>query len=320
MAIFRRRKDDARPEPVSLPDVHLDPLSGEQADYLRRLFAWAWPASAGPITIHGDHAESPTLGKFGFANLAVRVRAEDSLATWPEVVIKHVQVLVAAHQLPGSEAMADLDLLRQVRIRLVLADFVPPNVLDSTFRYRRRVTDDLCAILMLDYPDHVTTMSDVTVARFDAEELWRTATRRVESEPFGDLHHVEVSGSGFTVLAGESIFTSSRFLTVPDVLQRIGVADAPYGVLLGAPYRNQLAFHVIRGLDVLSVVGPMRNFVQLGHSDGVSPISPDLYFWIDGEYERITSPDTEPGSIKVDATGWLGQVINELGPAGGSGG
>ena len=131
---------------------------------------------------------------------------------------------------------------------------------------------------------------------------------------------VTVTGEGevsFQVALGQSVYLASKVLILRDVLRRqYGERDYPYGVLVCAPFHQQLAFHPIDGPNVVHAVRSMTGFAAIGFNDSAGPVSPYLYWWTEDRLVQVSKPGPD-GGLAFDGTGEFGELVARL--TGGSG-
>jgi len=163
---------------------------------------------------------------------------------------------------------------------------------------------DVRLTLALDLPDTVLTPqeSDLT-ARGDLDE-WRAVGRAnlwhmMRSEK--REHQVLGRGEGdhFDVLLGESFFTASMVLFLPELLELAGCSDLGRGVFVAMPYRHQIAFRVVDGPSAALGLQNLFRFAMAGFADGAGPLSPHVFWVKDGRWEQITFHDAVGARIVV---------------------
>ena len=84
----------------------------------------------------------------------------------------------------------------------------------------------------------------------------------------------------FTAVRGESLFTASLALVLPEAMERFsGDDDWGRGVLLAVPSRYELLYRPIDAADARVALQHMVEAAFLGFQDEVGPLSPDV-FWV----------------------------------------
>jgi hypothetical protein len=159
----------------------------------------------------------------------------------------------------------------------------------------------------------VLLLTDDVVERVGVDALRAAGLHNLLVEPFGGVEWLDAGDVRFGVVAGESVHTASRLLTVDDVLRRVhGEPDAPHGTLLCVPYRHQLAFHVVRDARVLPTVEAMVRFAIAGYDDGVGSVSPQLFYRsAAGDLQQLTSI-SDDGDVEVHVDGAFAQALDHV--------
>lgn len=292
MAWFRRK---------SAADDHRDPelpLTITQAKRLRDLVRTASASEGREVRVHSDHVTDADGAEFGLWNLATVV-AEAPGRDWPGIVAHHVHLM--ATPTPSVETMTDDELRGQVVLRLMGRSQVPS---EDWFRTAPPLAGDLLQVVVVDTPTMVLTPDErVLAARGDLDE-WRAAGRAnlwhlMRSE---QREHTVLSKDGvgfFDVLIGDSVFTASMTLLLPELLSLTGHADAGRGVLVAMPFRHQIAFRVIDSPDAAAALHNLFGFAMAGYDEGAGPVSPNV-FWVRGaQWQQITTRDANGAAVHV---------------------
>ena len=271
MGMFRRRAP-VRPE----PDL---PLSTFQARRLYHLVADAFAEAGVVVEVFGDHAVDERGRAYGLRDLAAACATEPP-AAWPEVVRRHVQAQVSP--VPTLADLDDTTLQGYSVLRLLPAALLPPDW-DSSAEH---VTDDLVSVVAIDLGDQAL-MPPADALRERAPLLpWRqlAADNLRDLAHRMPLHHEQVSpqeapDEGFDVVVGESGLVASLALQLDALLDRLGLADRGRGVLVGAPYRHQLAIRVVDGPGAASALGHLADYVRSTYAVAPGPVTP-LVHWV----------------------------------------
>ncbi|MEE3126985.1 MAG: hypothetical protein VX494_07205 [Actinomycetota bacterium] len=271
MGMFRRRAP-VRPE----PDL---PLSTFQARRLYHLVADAFAEAGVVVEVFGDHAVEERGRAYGLRDLAAACATEPP-AAWPEVVRRHVQAQVSP--VPTLADLDDTTLQGSSVLRLLPAALLPPDW-DSSAEH---VTDDLVSVVAIDLGDQAL-MPPADALRERAPLLpWRelAADNLRDLAHRMPLHHEQVSpqeapDEGFDVVVGESGLVASLALQLDALLDRLGLADRGRGVLVGAPYRHQLAIRVVDGPGAASALGHLADYVRSTYAVAPGPVTP-LVHWV----------------------------------------
>lgn len=309
MTLFRRRKPLPPVNPI--PDPEFGYLTIDQGARLRSLVREAFAERGLEVTLHPGHVESADGGRFGLTNVAANCRASRE-RDWPKIIRRHVAtILRAAERTIDPDQLDEDEVMSHVFVRVVGTSTIPDL---AAFGYRRDLGGDLVELLALDFPESVAMLTDDVVDRFGADALRGAGVMNLVCEPFGDYEPVvRRDGTTFGVVLGESVYTASRLLTMDDVLRRtVRSVDAPYGVLVCAPFRHQLAFHVIRDPSVIPAIESMAVFAASGFGDGVGPVSPFLFWSHQGRLQQL-SHSTHDGGLRIEVDHEFAEVLTRVG-------
>jgi hypothetical protein len=295
-------------------DRHLTFLTEAQASRVRMLVRQAFAERGREVEVFAGHVRDDHGAEFGLWNVAVSCRDEpEGERAWPRVVARHVESVIAAAD--TADVFAGLS-AEEVRSR-TYAKLWPVTAFPQRgrFRYMREIAPGLLDSLVLDLPDSVAGISDSEVERFGGLDGLREAgLANLRALPVEERQRMDApDGGNFEVLLGQSVYTASRVLVMPDLLrQMLGPVDAGYGVLAAMANRHQVALHVIRDRSVLPSISHLARFAVLGYSGSLGRLSPDVYWWRDGAWQRISEADGK-GAVRVHVSAELGRVLDEVG-------
>ncbi len=293
MGMFRRgRREGERSADAALPILTVD-----QAARLRALVR-TWFADRGlEAAIHPDYVELDDGNQYGLGNLAIACLGEqDGERGWPQAVDRHYRSLLEGQQ-TDLDAMPDEEYLAALRLRLtdesVFSTF--PDL--SGWEYAARWADGIRALLAVDLSDTV-----VIPARSDLEKhapmatlldnAFRNTAALIASEDL-TRERIERDGRWFWVVEGESVYTSSMVIALPDLVRRFEPgADVSKGVLFAAPFRHLVGYRVVEDAEsVLDALMLMPLFAVNAYGDGATPLSPQVYLWLDGQVSAVSAID-----------------------------
>ena len=306
-------------------------LDRAQADRMRALVVEAFAAAGVRVTVDGGSARAGDGRVFGLAALAGecldalgrRARAGDPLdgaseRGWPELVRAHVgRMLVAtADGAPGGGPgwLPPDAALRGAHLRVVGLATLPDEAA-GWFGYGRHLAGDLLEVIAHAGAGGVRLLRDEDVAAHPPGVLRAAGLENLLRVPRPEHRLVTGRyGEQLHVLTGESPFTASTLLVLPEVLHRVtGTAAHPDGVLVAVPYRHQLAFSPVQGESLLAALEALVPFAAKGFADGVGEVSPFVFWWHDGTLTQV-SVLTEAGGWAVDDTGAFGALLDRLLP------
>jgi hypothetical protein len=315
MGIFRRRGEagDEEPSGDSETDETFGFLTVGQAARLRALTRQTLAEHGVESEIRADHLLAAGGWYFGLHDLfAICRKAPGGEKAWPGVVRSHVEAVVRRRQEPSPADLPAETLLKGAFVRVCGAGTLPTM---AAFGYHRPLGGDLVELIAYDTPDVVAYLTDAEVERVGAQALRAAGVEHLLAEPFGEVHWLEAPrGARFAVLAGESVHTASRLLTLDDVLRRsLGDADTPNGVVVSVPNRHRLAFHRPEDGSLIRAIEGLTRFTMDTYADGAGGISPHL-FWrppAGGPLCQLTEiGGPGPGSVRID--GEFAEVVQRL--------
>lgn len=294
MGMFRRR-GPVRPE----PDL---PLTGFQAHRFYRLVTDAFREAGQVVQVLGDHVVDERGRAYGLRDLAA-VCATETPASWPEVVRRHVHDAVSP-----APTLADLDdhtVESSCVLRLLPEVLLPPEWGPAA----ERVTDDLVSVVAIDLGDQALTPSAQALVERSPTLPWRDRAAQNLRTLAGSLpvQHDHVApphapDDGFDVVVGESGLVASLALQLDALLDRLGLADRGRGVLVGAPYRHQLALRVVDGPGAAAALGHLADYVRSTYAVAPGPITPLVHWVHEGLWRPATVPHDAPGASATSAS------------------
>jgi hypothetical protein len=169
---------------------------------------------------------------------------------------------------------------------------------DIPFRVvRRPFVGELVDVVCLDFPDHVAMVNADMAAAFRVPEADLFAIGLANVHADGPPQHIDSlqlePGVALDVFMGETFYGASWGRWVDELVPGLG-AD---GALVVLPLRDQIGVHALHpGQGALVAPGRMLWFAHLGVSDGIGPLTPELFWWRDGQLTHL------PG-------GWAGDRI-----------
>jgi hypothetical protein len=273
------------------------PLSVTKAQRLRRLVREAWARQGREVRVHSDHVVDLDGQVFGLWNLAVLV-GDVPERKWPALVRDHVRRLATPS--PSVEALSDSQLQAQLMLRLADGAGLPDA---SWFPTAPTLAGDLRELLVVDFPETVITPPERDLAaRGDLDE-WRAVGRAnlwhaMRSER-RDHQVVGPRDGAFDVLVGDSVYTASMALFLPELLSLAGRSDSGRGVFVALPFRHQVAFRVIDGPPAALALQNLFRFAMAGYDDGAGALSPHVFWVRDGKWEQVTGLNEREARITL---------------------
>jgi hypothetical protein len=296
MGWFSRKRDEAAPGAGTAPgpgyDAELTFFRDDEADRFRALVRRVTAEAGWEMTVHPGHVVSDDGRTWGLWNVAANAHnAEHGEAEWPQIVRGHFDTLLAPGH--GSTAgLSDEEYLDRLHVRLVEAG--PLSQLEGGFDHAVEWAEGVVRLPVVDLPDSIATPPDSDIREHAdlataMDRAWRNTRGLVDTEELS-AEQVRRDERWFTCVLGDSFFTASLALFLPELVHRFEPgADLARGVVFSVPYRHQLNYRVVDGpaaaLDALLLI---PQFTVLGFDDSPGPLSPHTYLWLDGEVTQLT--------------------------------
>lgn len=302
MRFFSRRS--------AAPDPALPFLSVDEAATVRRLMVEEFARAGLTGEAFADHVRTDDGRVWGLWNVAATCHAEGAQRGWPEVVHRHVESLLTPA--PSPEDLTADEVLAAAVLRVYGDESISPES-RAEMTYARELAPGLLEGLVLDSPTMVTVLLDPTVARVGVDRLRAAGLEHLLTEPAGDVDRITSrAGAVLTVLEGESVFTASRVLVMPDTLRRMfGQREYPDGVLVAVPDRHHLWAHPVDDTSVVPALQSLAGLAAQTYATAVGGVSPSVYWWRDGALTRVSALDPE-GGVAVDVGPELTEVFDRI--------
>lgn len=313
------RQQPPRPRPDGPRDPVFSYFTAEQGARFRALVRQTFAEAGVEVVAERDYLVADDGRQFGLSNLAavcLDLLDESGEKGWPVAVQRHVHTILRATA--EDVSLRDLprqDVLARTYLRVIGRSAVPPEALDW-YRYARPVAGDLIELLALDSPDSVRMLRDTDVEPFGADDLRAAGLENLVKEPF-DSYQVLTGDDGVRVhlVLGQSVYTASKILVLPDVLARtLGTRDLPFGAFVAAPFWHQLAFVPVQDRSALASLPVLVSFAAKGYDEGVGAISPFVFWWRAGRLTQLSFA-AEDGELVVRPDEDLLDLFEALPPA-----
>lgn len=304
MGLFTRKAS------AGTADEALPFLTVDEASEVRQLTARAFGAAGHEVVIHPDHLEAADGQVYGLWNVAAGCKAAGARRHWPDVVQAHVTSLLSEPVEPSTLPVDEV--LAHAVLRVYGTHSIPPEA-RLRLTHAREIAEDLVETVVLDTPTSVVTLLDDEVERCGRDALWAAGLEHLVAEPLGEVDRLDVrGGAAVTVIEGESVYTASKLLVLPDVLRRVyGDRAYPDGLLVAMPDRHHLLLHPIDDGGVIPALQGMASTVAHFYASAVGGVSPSVYWWRDGTLERLSAVGGE-GGIEVVVGEAFGEVLERL--------
>ena len=275
------------PEPVF--DGHLTYFTVSQAHEFRRLVAASFADVGREVDVYPDRIEDRGGTTIGLWNIGALCAGADE-REWPQLIDDHVR-LVATPARDLSD-VTDAEFASGLTLRLVAAASVPnPDAVG----YARAVAPGLLEVLSVDVGDAVATPSRKELsAQGPLAALVALGRDNLRALLVDEAVRSGAVGAGargsFTVVRGESPFTASLALLLPETMTRFsGDDDWGRGVLVAVPSRHELLYRPIDAADARLALQSMLQATFLGFHDEVGRLSPDVFWVRKQKWVQVTS-------------------------------
>lgn len=277
-------------------DEHLTYFTTEEAAEFRAVVSRSFAAAGREVTVYVDRAEDHGGTTFSLWNIGALCKGHDR-GEWPGIVLDHARRVTTP--VKDLADLTDDELTRNLYLRVVEEASVPDR---GALGYARVVAPGLLEVLSVDLPETVATPSEAELTAIDAldslMELGRGNLRALLRSPSLAAETIHEHAGRFIAVVGESYFTASLALLLPDVLERFGGERAPgRGVLLAVPNRHTLLYRPVDGKDAALALHQMFEMARRGFAEQAGPLSPEVYWVRNHRWVPVTS--TAGGRPKV---------------------
>ena len=270
-------------------DEHLTFFSVAQAREFRRLVERSFAAAGRDVSVHSDHVEDrggTTFSLFNLGLLCVGTRSDG----WAALIDDHLRLVTTPARDLSELSQQELESGLYLRLAEIAAVPDPDSV-----AYARVVAPGLLEVLSVDLPDSVATPSlEALEQRGTLGELVDRGRENLlallESDVVGSAQVGDAGSGRYTAVTGDSFFTASLGLQLPETIDRFsGEDDWGRGVLVAVPSRHQLLYRPINGPDAEAALHRIIEAAMFGFSGEPGPLSPDVYWVRNRHWTPVTS-------------------------------
>ncbi|GAB3070635.1 hypothetical protein [Pedococcus soli] len=300
MGLFSRRKGSPGPDEPSRPgsgghsgprrvDDALTMFEESDAATFRSTVRETLAEMGFEVTVLADHVTTDDGRQWGLWNLGAGC-AGTPHDQWPATVRAHfTTVMAGADDEPLTAAYLDAHVVS----RLMEEDGLrqTPDWVDRGLEWAPGVRQ----VVVVDTPETVQVLPPAAFEEFRPLGPWfdrglANLRAQLDTETF-QLEAVTHGDSTFWCLLGDSVYTASLALLLPDVVQRYAAQPlSDKGVLFAIPFRHQLAFHVVdEPQAALNALMVMPQFAAAGFLEGSGPVSPSVFWWQEGRVRQVST-------------------------------
>lgn len=223
--------------------------------------------------------EGSEYGQLSLANIA-QVCAHAEAAESAEIIRRHLDLVEASG---GSRPARWPEVQALVRPRLLAVDRVTVDGLRTW-----PIADGVVGAIAIDRGDSVATPGrDREVDWPDGDESWQVALDNLRGDAVPEPRTMGQAGFRIHMLLQDDFFAASRVLLLPTGFPMDGAHDA----LVAVPTDHALLVHAMRHDAADLVVEPMVRIAADLYAQGPHALVPDVFWWHDGDLQRLTFPD-----------------------------
>ncbi len=251
----------------------------------------------------------PHSSTFGLQNIAQICRQSDR-DEWRDLISAHFNSIFNVKDEDNAfrVRMDDFSKLRkQLRSRLYPVDIVN----HASEIIQRSGPEGTLEVLALDLPTTVRTVSqsEAGIWGLDTDELFKIGRRNLLATGLlsGSVVQLE-RGTTITVYRGEPFYAASHALIIDEYIP----GGSRHGALVGVPKRDILILHRIQNVGAMEAAGAMLQVIVGMYKDGPGSISPNLYWYHNGEF-TVLPYELEGDSLQFLPADEFVELIDELG-------
>ena len=292
MGLFSRRKGRPDRPSRSVPpqvDEALTVFDQDKAARFRATVRETLAEMGFEVAVLPDHVRTDDGRQWGLWNLAVSCAGTPS-QQWASTTREHFTAIMAA----GDDEPLTAEYLRaHVVTRLMEQDGLrqTPDWVDRGLEWAPGVRQ----VVVVDTPQTVQVLPPAALEEYAPLGPWFdrglvNLRAQLDTESF-ELQEITHEEASFSCLLGDSVYTASLALLLPEVVQRYAAtAPTEKGILFAVPYRHQLAFHVIDAPGAaLGALRVLPQFAAAGFLQGSGPLSPSVFWWHEGQVRQIST-------------------------------
>ncbi len=224
--------------------------------------------------------------QLGLLNLAQKCHLQDE-RRWGQIIAEHFHN-VDRSQREGEaleERLEDFDKVSE----LLAVRLWPTSYRDEMDEGHLIYREDLPGVLSVLVYDLPSTIRNVAPKESEAwersrEELFQIALENVLEMCIPDVLTKEVGdGVTLTCMVDESFYVATHALLLEHHPDNLG----PHGALIGIPHRHVLLSYPIADIGVVKAINRMIPLVYGLEKEGPGSITPNLYWYHDGEFTHL---------------------------------
>lgn len=304
MGIFKRKSPEAE-----TADSDLTFFTCSKANEFRAIAREVFAEMGLEVQVRPGHAVDDSGREFGFWNVGAACY-EQPQSKWRGVIREHLQRVLASFEAPDPfDVLASQDVSRRTFARLYDEASIPG--IDGY--PRRELAPGIVEMLALDLPDTVAVFNYDNANKFGGwEALHRQGIENLRGLEIEHLETLPAPGGGtFNALLGESVYTASRALLLPDLATEVTGQRVreEFGWLMSD--RHQVVWHIIEDATVVAALNGMARFTAMGYADAPGSVSPHVFWWNGTSYEQLTHV-RDDGALTLRVSPAFQAVLNSI--------
>jgi hypothetical protein len=254
----------------------------------------------------GNFAFSSTFGLQNIAQICQQADRDE----WRDLITAHFDSIFEVKDEDNAlrVQMDDFHKLKsQLRARLYPVDIVN----HATEIIQRPGPEGTLEVLALDLPTTVRTVSrsEADAWGMHPDDLFAIGRQNLKATGMLKGNTIQLEqGTTLTVYTGDPFYAASHVLILDDYVP----SEVAHGVLVGVPKRDILILHRIQNIGAMEAAGAMLQVIVGMHRDGPGSISPNLYWYHEGEFTALPY-ELEEQSLKFLPPDDFAELLDELG-------
>jgi uncharacterized protein YtpQ (UPF0354 family) len=260
-----------------------------------------------------DMGSYPFSSTFGLQNIAQMCQQADR-DEWRDLITAHFDSIFEVKD-EDSALQVQMDDFRKIKSQL-RARLYPVDIVNHTTEIVQRPgPEGTLEVLALDLPTTVRTVSRTEIDGWgmDENDLFNIGRQNLRAVSALKPSTIQLEpGTTLTVFTGDPFYAASHALIIDDYIP----PNNKHGVLVGVPKRDILIMHAIQNVGAMEAAGAMLQVIVGMHHDGPGSISPNLYWYHDGEYIALPY-ELEDQSLRFLPPDDFADLLDELGEVAG---
>jgi hypothetical protein len=251
----------------------------------------------------------PYSSTFGLQNIAQICQQADR-DEWRDLITAHFDSIFEVKD-EDSALRVQMDDFARIKSQL-RARLYPVDIANHASEILQRPgPEGTLEVLALDLPTTVRTVSrsEADAWGLDTDDLFTIGRQNLRATGMLKPNQIQLEpGTALTVYTGDPFYAASHALIIQDYVPE----ENRHGILVGVPKRDILIVHPIQNIGAMEAAGAMLQVIVGMHRDGPGSISPNLYWYHEGEY-TVLPYELEDQSLRFLPPDDFSELLDELG-------